>query len=386
MTKTGRRAVLFRVGGLGDLLVALPAVSLVRRALSGHHLTLAGRPEYGALFEAAGIVDEVVAFDDPVMAALFAHDERPIAGGNKVSGSEANGENSAPPFDFGRRPDRKPRVPSSRAYDLALGWLNQRGGWPDEREWARRGVGRAFFVPHDPTSGVPMSRYFFDRTLEYLRSSASAPFIARPAGPGEEADETKNEKMERSTKERLIAAPTAGQDSLFDDCARLTVGRDLIRKALDSLGLRPLGAMGRRLVVHPGSGGRAKRWPLPNFLEVIRHASARGFEGVLVTGEAEADLEREIARMDLPAGWKRAARLAAETLAGLLAGSTHYIGNDSGPTHLAAACGVSAIALFRDANLPAWRPFGRTRVLSAPDVETIPLEAVAAGMGGFLGA
>ena len=50
-----------------------------------------------------------------------------------------------------------------------------------------------------------MSRYFFDRTFEYLRSSASAPLIARPAGSGEAADEMKSEKTERCTKERIIA-------------------------------------------------------------------------------------------------------------------------------------------------------------------------------------
>ena len=383
--ETRARAVLFRAGGLGDLLVALPSVSLVRRALAEFHLTLAARPEYGAVLEAAGIVDEVVAFDDPVMAALFAHDGRPIPGAHNVSGSEANGENGAPPVDFGRIADRKSKDPSFREFDLALGWLNRRGGWPDESEWARRGVERAFFVPYDTASGVPMSRNFFDRTFEYLRSSASAPLIARPAGSGEADDETKSEKAERGAKERRIAAPTASQDGLFDDCARLTLGRDLVRRALDSLGLRPLGATGRRLVVHPGSGGRAKRWPLGNFVEVVRRAAARGVEGVLVTGEAEADLEREIARLALPTGWARASRLSAMTLAGLLAASTHYIGNDSGPTHLAAACGASVIAVFVDANLPTWRPFGRTRVLSAAAVERVPLEAALAELDGFLG-
>jgi ADP-heptose:LPS heptosyltransferase len=196
---------------------------------------------------------------------------------------------------------------------------------------------------------MPISRFFFDRTREHFKLTRGAP------------------------------------DRLFDDCARLTLGREAILGALRTLGLRELGPSERRLVVHPGSGGRAKRWPLRNFAEIIRQAAGRGVGGVLVTGEAEVDIEPEVREHTLPAGWGRASCLATETLAGLLASSTHYIGNDSGPTHLAAACGASVLALFCDENLPAWRPFGRTRVLSAPAVERISVETVRAVLDDFLG-
>jgi len=342
------RAILFRVGGLGDLLVALPAVSLVRRSIPDARLTLVGRPEYAALLKLAGIVDEVTAFDDPRMATIFAHAGGPIDHGNKRSGPEEEDKNSAPYFDSGRRAVGKSEAASLKQYDLALGWLNQRSEWPAEEWWRREGIGRAFFAFHESGASGPMSRFFFDRTRQFLALS--------------------------------------DPDDQFDECARLTLDRGLVERALDSLGLRPLGAAGRRLVVHPGSGGRAKRWPLRNFMAIIEQAAARGLEGVLVTGEAEADIESEIRRTALPAGWSHAACLDAETVAGLLAGSTHYLGNDSGPTHLAAACGASVIAVFPDASLPDWRPFGRTHVLSTPAVEQVPLEAVRAALDDSLGA
>ena len=109
--KTTSRAILFRVGGLGDLLVALPALSLVRRGLPAVRLTLAARPEYGALFKAAGIVDEVVAFDDPVMAALFAHDEKPIAGANKVSAQKRMTKTVHLPLIPNEKPIGNPKSP-----------------------------------------------------------------------------------------------------------------------------------------------------------------------------------------------------------------------------------------------------------------------------------
>jgi ADP-heptose:LPS heptosyltransferase len=46
------------------------------------------------------------------------------------------------------------------------------------------------------------------------------------------------------------------------------------------------------------------------------------------------------------------------TLAGVLALSTAYLGNDSGVSHLAAAVGTPSVVLFATANL-AWRPWAR---------------------------
>jgi ADP-heptose:LPS heptosyltransferase len=207
-----------------------------------------------------------------------------------------------------------------------------------------------------------MSRFFFDRTHGLLRTS---------------------EMMSQAADTSSLDPAAPGPDKLFDDCARLPLPSDLIKRALADLSLRTLGKNEKRLVVHPGSGGRAKRWPLPSFIEVIRRAASLGLGGVLVTGEAEADLEAALKALALPAGWTRVSRLPAETLAGLLAGSTHYLGNDSGPTHLAAACGVSVLALFREDSLPAWRPFGKAQIIAAPSMSGIPPEAVLVALDGF---
>jgi len=329
---TKARAILFRIGGLGDLMVALPAISLARRNLPGFSLTLAGRPEYGALLKQAGLVDEVLSFEDARMAALFSHSDKAAFGATSQAG---------------------PAAGWLREFSLALGWLVSRGDWPADDWWARHGIKRTSFISYESGAARPMSRFFFDRTLDFLKTSGTS---------GRAAD----------------------RDRLFDECALLTLGREVRKKALSGLRLRELEKNERRLVVHAGSGGRAKRWPLPNFIEVIRGIAWPGLQGVLVTGEAEADLESVLEKMDLPAGWARLSRLPAEALAGLLGESTHYLGNDSGPTHLAAACGASVLALFRDDNLPAWRPFGKTRVISAPSVAGISCSAVQTALDDLL--
>ncbi len=328
MIETKPRAILFRVGGLGDLLVALPAIALVRRGRSGHHLVLIGRAEYAALLVQAGIVDEAISFDDPRMAPIFSGVPG-CSGRGKKKAVAVTDQISKPSLIREQAPGPFCRV------TLAMGWWNGSVDWRVGDWWTGQGIGRTSFVTYDKSSGLPMSRFFFERTLGFFHAD--------------------------------------GEDPLFDDCARLELPAAAITNALAALGLRPLGPGGKRLVIHPGSGGRAKRWPLANFLEVVRRAASRGIPGVVVTGEAEEDLEPSLRAVTLPAGWTYVSRLPAETLAGLLASSTHYIGNDSGPTHLASACGARVLAFFLDANLPAWRPFGRTKVISAPAIDRIGL-------------
>ncbi len=357
--KTRSRAILFRIGGLGDLLVALPAIALVRRSLPGFSLTLAGRPEYGGLLKRAGLVDEVLSFADARMAALFAGGA-PDFRADAKGGTEKRG--ASPLGGFG----------------MALGWLNRRGDWPADDWWARQGVEQTSFISYESGDALPISRFFFDRTRDFLGTSLMRAWISgRVSGARAGVTSPTTRNVSVMTIDASAFDPAApGPDQLFADCARLPLPGGLKNKSLDDLGLRRLGKNEKRLVVHPGSGGRAKRWPLANFIEVTRTAASLGLAGVLVTGEAEADLEPALQALALPAGWARVSRLPAETLADLLAGSTHYLGNDSGPTHLAAACGASVLALFREDSLPAWRPFGKVRLIAAPSMSDIPLGLV----------
>jgi ADP-heptose:LPS heptosyltransferase len=172
-------------------------------------------------------------------------------------------------------------------------------------------------------SGIPLSRYFFERTADELRTVAS-----------------------------------------FDDC-RLLFPTDLPRR-------EPFA------VVHPGSGSPKKCWPLDRFRRVIEALGERGLGGFLVSGEAEAGREADLDALPLPSGWRRLVRPPLSDLARLLRSAAVYIGNDSGPTHLAAACGAETIAVFRDEFAAAWAPFGRGTVLSAPSVEEVAAEDVIA--------
>ncbi|MBE0656159.1 MAG: glycosyltransferase family 9 protein [Bryobacteraceae bacterium] len=104
-------------------------------------------------------------------------------------------------------------------------------------------------------------------------------------------------------------------------------------------------------VIHPFSGSPRKNWPLENFHEAAR----------LLAPHMEV---KWCAGPDEPLdGAHRFPRLA--DLASFLAGASVYIGNDSGPSHLAAA-GAPVIALFGPTDPLVWTPRGRAAVVTLP--------------------
>ncbi len=136
------------------------------------------------------------------------------------------------------------------------------------------------------------------------------------------------------------------------------------REQLAPLGLRPpvlTNPVQRRhgpLLIHPGSGGREKCWPLENFIRVAHVVKEAGIRVEFLLGEVE--LER-FSRHDI-------ARLGREfavhcniplvQVVDLLAESRGYLGNDSGITHLAAWVGVPVVAIFGPSNAVQWHPVG----------------------------
>ena len=118
--------------------------------------------------------------------------------------------------------------------------------------------------------------------------------------------------------------------------------------------------------IHVGSGGAHKRWPFDRFLALAdRLLTVDGVRVLLLSGPAEeAGMTRSfpnplicsVIPADLPA------------LASMLRHSALYIGNDSGPTHLAAALGAPTIALFGPTDPRVWSPRGRhVTIVQSPD-------------------
>jgi ADP-heptose:LPS heptosyltransferase len=124
------------------------------------------------------------------------------------------------------------------------------------------------------------------------------------------------------------------------------------------------------IAIHPFSGSRKKNWDLAAF----QAAAARLTEMTGMPCEWCAGPEEE-----LP-GARRFDGL--DEVARWLSGAALYLGNDSGISHLAAACGVPSVVIFSVTDASVWSPRGpEVAVLQTPDlakvVETalVPLHA-----------
>ncbi|MEO1236015.1 MAG: glycosyltransferase family 9 protein [Planctomycetota bacterium] len=127
------------------------------------------------------------------------------------------------------------------------------------------------------------------------------------------------------------------------------------------------------IVVHPGSGGESKCWPRERFAALVEALRDRKLPVRVVYGEAEAErwpaeeLERWHAEFDA----RGCATL--EQLVELLADARRFVGNDAGPTQLAAQLGVPTTALFGPTEPTAWAPRGPAVDVIAPD-EPCPMD------------
>lgn len=123
------------------------------------------------------------------------------------------------------------------------------------------------------------------------------------------------------------------------------------------------------VVVHPGSRLPLKRWPLERFValcEWIQSDLDRPL--VLVGSSEERDLVREISQ-----GLRRppvvlAGRLGIRELAAVLDRAALFIGNDSGPMHIAASMGTPALGIFGPSKSDETAPYGSMHRVVEKDV------------------
>jgi lipopolysaccharide heptosyltransferase III len=109
-------------------------------------------------------------------------------------------------------------------------------------------------------------------------------------------------------------------------------------------------------VIHPGSVMATKRWEPSRFAEVARNLSNRGLTIVVTSGPGEEMYASEVARQ-IDASVIMLG-LSIPELAELVRGAILYIGNDSGPMHLAAAVGTPTVAVWGSSDSRRWHPWG----------------------------
>jgi len=312
------RVLVYRIGQLGDSLVALPALWAIREHFAKAHLTLlTNRYTSKSYVSVSDLLPEGALFDQ----VMFYE-----------AGSTGTGAGSAL--------ELLPKLRRAR-FDtlvyLAPRRRTRREVWRDLAFFRLAGVTRFYahrgFAPFPPrTSGspLPLVEYEADHLLSRLALSG----ISIPP-PNERRIDLKLSQAELDQARAWLASNAAG---------------------LSGRGLLALG---------PGSNSPSRIWPQARFEELGRRLlSEFGLFPVVVGGR-----ELSVLGDALVAAWgcgaNAAAKLSLRESAALLALCTLYVGNETGTTHLAAAVGARCVAIFSAVEWPGrWHPYGgRTTVL-----------------------
>jgi heptosyltransferase-3 len=306
------RVLLVRTDRLGDVILTLPMLPILRRHFSAGAVTMLLRRYTGAIVEGNPYLDRIVWYDDD-------RDLVPFGGMLRMLRREA--------FDavVVVHPTRR------------LAWLMRCAGIP-----IRVGTGYRSY-------SVLFNRRVFEHRkdakrheLEYNLNLLGAlgcsvpPFPVRP--------------------EYGIVIDARSRD-----------------EAQKELAMQGISAGDRYAVIHPGSGGSAKDWPPGQFAALAERLHALRGRRVIVTGSSEeSGLVGGIVQSSGGKALGVAGRFSVRGLAAVLAGADVVVANSTGPLHLAVAVGTPVVGLYpreRAMSAARWGPYGGTSRVLVPAAE-----------------
>lgn len=147
----------------------------------------------------------------------------------------------------------------------------------------------------------------------------------------------------------------------------IEAAQDQMLKSIASRGIGFSPRVDGPVVLHPGAGSGKKCWPPERFLELAERLSSAGRLVQFVLGEVELERwpARQIEQFSAAAEVCRPQTLVG--LMDLLTRAAAFVGNDSGPGHLAGILGLPAISIFGPNDPSRWKPLGpRVRVIDGP--------------------
>jgi heptosyltransferase-1 len=148
----------------------------------------------------------------------------------------------------------------------------------------------------------------------------------------------------------------------------------LMERALAAAGLKP---RDRLVVINPGAGRLAKRWPVDRFRDLARRlARDQGAAVLVVWGPSEHEAARTIAGD----GVTLAPPTDLHELIAVLRRASVVVAGDTGPLHLAAALGVPCVGLYGPTSARRSGPYGAGhRTLQSADGTMTAIDTTAVG-------
>lgn len=294
---SARRIVVLRANGIGDLVMALPAIESLRAAFPAAEITLLGAPAH------RGLADALIGVDRLEIVPPY-------------PGVTVGEDRSVPPREY------EPFLTSMRrrSFDLAL---QMHGGG----RYSNRLVGElgarstvGFRTPDAPSLDVNVPYvYFQHEVMRYLE-----------------------------LVEVLGVRPTTWQP-------RIQPSADHIAESLASMPetRAPL------VVIHPGNGAVRRRWPAERFARVGDEFAGRGAAVVVIGTREERDLAATVARGMRHRVRVCAGELTLGGVAGLLSRAAMLVASEGGVLHLGVAAGVPTVGIYSGPGFAMFAPFQR---------------------------
>ncbi len=317
-----RRVLIYRLGSLGDMLIALPAMHLVQRAFPQAERRLltnvpvhSKAPAAAAVLEGTGLVQGYLRY---------------VAGMRSVV-SLARLWWQVVRF----RPETVVYLAAARGTAVAK---------RDGRFFRWCGVRRVIGLP--------------------VTGAMQGNFYGTEPGSAEAEGLLENAALEPEAARLVRNVAELGEVKLEDpESWSLHLGEAEKRRADEAVGALALGL--GAVAVSVGTKVQAKDWGGENWKALLTQlAREAGGRALLLLGAPEESAASEFAA----SGWVRAGggpvvnlcgRLSPRESAAAIGRAVLFVGHDSGPMHLAAAVGTPTVAIFAARNIPRqWFPFG----------------------------
>ena len=316
-TKKAQRVLIYRLGSLGDMLIALPALRLIARAYPDADRRM--------------LTNIPVSVKAPTAAAI-------LDGTGLVNGY----------FRYA--------VGTRGVVELLQLWWQLLRWRPDVLVYVAVARGE---------KAAKRDAMFF--RLCGIRKQIGVPLIAAMQQNlyGRSLPDASTEANLEPEGERLVRNLAELGDGRLNDPASWDLDLSPGEKARAVAAIGPAALHLPLISVCVGTKVQVKDWGRDNWRELLRQTAVRyPGHGLLLTGAPE-----EIEASEFAAdGWRQGGgglvvnlcgKLTPRESAAALARSKVFLGHDSGPMHLAAAVGTPCVAVFSGKNIPRhWWPFG----------------------------
>lgn len=302
-----KRIVIVRTDRLGDVILSLPMLPLLRRRFPDSHIAMLLRKYPAELVRDNQYLDEILLYDDG---------ERLIPFKEMLKTIRSRG------FDTAVIVHPTPR----------LAWLMFRAGVP-----LRIGTGYRFY------SALFNGRVFEHRKVAERHEVEYNLNLLKPLG----CSVTEKPRFE-------LVIPPAVETRIDDLFRSLSIdrGKEII-------------------VVHPGTGNSSKEWPAEYFGRLAARLQAGRDARIIVTGTKEEEEKvSQILRLAKGKTFSLAGRLSLKELAAVIGRADLFVSNSTGPLHIAVAVGTPVVCMFpriRPMSAERWGPYTSRRRVLVPD-------------------